>query len=44
MDDKKKTFVKPNAEVVDFADDDIITLSSYDTLGFNEDGETEEWE
>ena len=27
MDDKKKRFVIPNAEVVSFANEDIITLS-----------------
>ena len=43
MDDKKKEFIKPEAVVVDFAIDDIITLSSYETLGFDLDGEREIW-
>ena len=44
MDDKKKKFTIPEAEVLNFANDDIIALSSYDTLGFSEDGEQEEWQ
>ena len=40
MDDKKKKFVIPEAEVVDFAEEDIITESS---LGFLLDGDREEW-
>ena len=44
MDDKKKRFIKPDAEEINFTNDDIIALSSYETLGFNEDGETEEWQ
>ena len=28
MDDKKKKFITPQAEVVDFANDDIITIST----------------
>ena len=30
MDDKKKRFVIPEAEIVDFSADDIITISSLD--------------
>ena len=44
MDDKKKRFVVPEVEIVDFTNEDIITLSAYDSLGFDYDGEREEWE
>ncbi len=41
MDDKKKKkYVIPEAEVIDFAVEDIITESS---LGFLQDGDREEW-
>ena len=41
MDDKKKKkYVIPEAEVVNFADDDIITLSSGDTASW---GDGTEW-
>lgn len=30
MDDKKKKYVIPDAEVIDFVDDDIITKSAVD--------------
>ena len=35
MDDKKKKFVIPDAEVVDFAMEDIITLSNRGMAGEN---------
>ena len=31
MDDKKKKFIAPEADVLDFAHDDIITLSGDET-------------
>lgn len=37
MDDKKnKKYQVPEAEIVDFDDNDIITLSEAETAGFNE--------
>ena len=40
MDDKKKKrYVIPEAEILDFANDDIITLSSGDTATWNDGGE-----
>ena len=40
MDDKKKKkYVIPEAEVVDFRDDDIITMSNYGTLNWGDDDE-----
>ena len=38
MDDKKKKYLIPEAEIVDFADEDIITLSGVDEAA-GEDGE-----
>lgn len=43
MKDKKKKFVEPVAEVIDFTNDDIITGSGDTPEGFLKDGETEEW-
>ena len=43
MDDKRKKYLKPDAEVVDFTTDDIITISEYTTEGFLEDGDKEKW-
>ena len=43
MDDKKKVFVIPEAEVIYFANDDVITLSEHATEGFLHDGEQERW-
>ena len=48
MDDKKKKFILPDAEVVDFANDDIITLSgaTQEAMGvgvFGNDDNTEAW-
>ena len=40
MDDKKKKFIVPEAEILDFATDDIITLSAGDTATW---GGGEEW-
>ena len=34
MDDKKKQYVKPEAEIVEFANEDIITVSDGGTLGW----------
>ena len=42
MDDKKK-YVKPEAEVVDFINEDIVTVSDNETKGWYEDGYQEEW-
>lgn len=35
MDDKKKMFLKPEAEIVEFVDEDIITVSEGDTDNFS---------
>lgn len=35
MDDKKKVFLKPEAEIVEFVDEDIITVSEGDTDNFS---------
>ena len=45
MDDKKKRFAIPEAEVVDFANEDIITLSAQDANNANwiGDDNTEDW-
>ena len=40
MDDKKKKFIAPEADVLDYANDDIITLSSNDTAQW---GDGAEW-
>ena len=40
MDDKKKKFIAPEADVLDFVNDDIITLSSNDTAQW---GDGAEW-
>ena len=32
--DEKKKYVLPEAEIVDFSEEDIITLSEGDTAGF----------
>ena len=40
MDDKKKKFIAPEADVLDFANDDIIALSSNDTAQW---GDGAEW-
>ena len=42
MDDKKKKFIAPEADVLDFAKDDIITLSGTDTATWGG-GDGEEW-
>ena len=48
MDDKKKKFVIPDAEVVDFAMEDIITVSSGEQTAMTNglwgtDDNTEDW-
>ena len=41
MDDKKKKYVKPEGDIVDFANEDIITESNHiDWIG---DDNTEDW-
>ena len=42
-DKKKRRFVDPKAEIVDFIDEDIITLSDNESEGFNKDGYREGW-
>lgn len=46
MNDKKKKFAVPEAEVVDFANEDIITSSLNDAEAFdwNEGGNRQKWE
>lgn len=40
MDEKKKKFISPEADILEFADDDIISLSGADTATW---GGGEEW-
>ena len=42
MDDKKKTFVIPEAEIMPFSNEDIITESA-GLLGWDDDDNTEVW-
>jgi len=41
MDDKKKRFVIPNAEIVNFTNADIITVSGGGELGMSIDDDTD---
>ena len=41
MDDKKKKFIIPEAEVIEFTNDDIITRSG--NADWEEDGNWEDW-
>lgn len=45
MDNKKKNkkYVVPEAEIVTYSDEDIITISTYVTNGWDEDGDQEGW-
>lgn len=45
MDDKKKKYIIPEAEVVDFNNGDIITLSAQNANNVNwiDDDNTEDW-
>ena len=48
MDDKKKKFVIPDAEVIDFAMEDIVTISAAEQKGmtnglWGDDDNTESW-
>ena len=43
MDDKKKKYLIPEAEIVDFADEDIITQSVNDVLGDEGTDNEESW-
>ena len=45
MDDKKKKFVIPDAEVVDFAMEDIVTISAMaaNNAAWDGDDNTEDW-
>ena len=40
---KKKEYVVPEADVVEFANEDIITVSSEDTAGWTTGGIREGW-
>lgn len=40
---EEKKFIKPLLEIVDFANDDIITLSNRGTLTGFEDGDADPW-
>ena len=44
MDDKKKRFVIPNAEIVSFTNADIITVSGGGVLGMSIDDDTDKEE
>lgn len=41
--DEKKQYVKPQADIIDFVKEDIITVSGNETKGWYEDGYQEEW-
>lgn len=41
MDDKKKKFIIPEAEIIDFSEEDIITKSGNRDWG--EDGNVDDW-
>ena len=41
MDDKKKKYVIPDAELVSFANEDIITFSNGGVLGMSIDNDTD---
>lgn len=45
MDDKKKKFIPPEVEVIDFTDEDIITLSGAGAgnSNWNSDDNNEPW-
>ena len=45
MDDKKKKkeFISPEAEVINFDNNDIITLSGYEEMDWNDGGTREGW-
>ena len=43
-DKKKKKYVVPEAEILDFANDDIVTVSAdTESGGWNTDNNTESW-
>ena len=43
MDNKQKLFIKPEAILIVFNDEDIITISEGTTTGFLNDGDRERW-
>ena len=43
MEEKKKKFIIPKADLLDFAKEDIITMSGEDTLWWGEEENTEEF-
>ena len=45
MDDKKKKYVVPEAEIIDFANDDIITqsLARGSTLNWGDETDVDNW-
>lgn len=43
MDNKYKCFIRPEAIFIVFNNEDIITISEYDTTGFLNDGDRERW-
>lgn len=43
MDNNTKNFIKPEAVFIDFLNEDIITISEYETNGFLNDGDRERW-
>ncbi len=43
MDENKKRFSVPKLDIVYFYNDDIITISEYDTEDFLQDGDREKW-
>lgn len=43
MEEEKKYYIKPEAILIVFDNDDIISISEFSTNGFLLDGETEKW-
>ena len=43
MNDNNKHFIRPEAVLIVFDNDDIISISEFSTNGFLLDGETEKW-
>ena len=44
MEVEKKCFIRPEANLITFGDEDIITISEYDTEDFLLDGDRERWD
>ena len=44
MEVEKKRFIRPEAILITFGDEDIITISEYNTEDFLLDGDRERWD